>query len=288
MPDCPARRSSPTPARPATWTSAARCIAFPPAPVSLARSRLLSISGKSRLLDEPLRRAADARDETVREFVTRRLGEEAADRLVEPFVSGIFAGDAVASLGFRRVPTPGPLGARARKPLPRSGLGDPGRPLRAPASAGTPLLPRRPRVTSARPLRLARADAPPPRPPSKRSSRAATAAGAFSREASGSRPTGSFSPRPRSGRASRLRLRGRGRGRARRDSAPAPRRSSPLLARIGAAAPPRRFRPPRLRLSRSPDPRRRLELEPLCRPRPRTRVLLTVFLGGRRIRTPLP
>ncbi len=79
---------------------------LPAGPVSLARSRLLSISGKWRLLTEPLRRAADARDETVREFVTRRLGEEAADRLVEPFVSGIFAGDASrlsASAAFPRL-----------------------------------------------------------------------------------------------------------------------------------------------------------------------------------------
>src|SRR5439155_15313834 len=33
-------------------------------------------------------------DESVRDFVRRRLGAEAADRLAEPFVAGIFAGSA--------------------------------------------------------------------------------------------------------------------------------------------------------------------------------------------------
>lgn len=33
------------------------------------------------------------RDETVAEFAKRRVGQEVADRLVDPFVSGIFAGD---------------------------------------------------------------------------------------------------------------------------------------------------------------------------------------------------
>jgi oxygen-dependent protoporphyrinogen oxidase len=79
---------------------------LPAGPVSFARSRLLSPAGKWSLLTEPLRKRSSGQDETVREFVTRRLGAEAADRLVEPFVSGIFAGDASrlsASAAFPRL-----------------------------------------------------------------------------------------------------------------------------------------------------------------------------------------
>jgi oxygen-dependent protoporphyrinogen oxidase len=67
---------------------------LPSGPASFLGSRLLSLSGKVRLLSEPFRRSAGPPDESVRDFARRRLGEEAADRLVEPFVAGIFAGRA--------------------------------------------------------------------------------------------------------------------------------------------------------------------------------------------------
>lgn len=67
---------------------------LPMGPGALVRSRLLSASGKWRLLTEPFRRSAPAEDETVADFVRRRLGPEAAERLVEPFVAGVFAGSA--------------------------------------------------------------------------------------------------------------------------------------------------------------------------------------------------
>jgi oxygen-dependent protoporphyrinogen oxidase len=63
--------------------------------LAFRRSRLLSASGKWRLLTEPFRRSAPADDdESVADFVRRRLGPEAAERLVEPFVAGVFAGSA--------------------------------------------------------------------------------------------------------------------------------------------------------------------------------------------------
>ncbi len=74
--------------------------AVPLSPGGLLSSRLLSAGGKLRLLAEPLIRARrgastdDEDDESVRDFVARRLGAQAAERLVEPFVGGIFAGSA--------------------------------------------------------------------------------------------------------------------------------------------------------------------------------------------------
>lgn len=71
--------------------------AVPMSPGGLLGTRLLSFGGKLRLLAEPLiraRRAGSEDDESVRDFVARRLGPQAADRLVEPFVGGVFAGDA--------------------------------------------------------------------------------------------------------------------------------------------------------------------------------------------------
>ncbi len=64
-------------------------------PVAFARSGLLSAGGMLRILAEPLvpaRRGGD--DETVWDFAARRIGRQAADRLVLPMALGIFAGDA--------------------------------------------------------------------------------------------------------------------------------------------------------------------------------------------------
>ena len=68
--------------------------AVPMSPGQLVSTRLLSGGAKLRLLGEPFRRAAPVAGESVRDFVARRLGPEIADRLVEPFVAGIFAGNA--------------------------------------------------------------------------------------------------------------------------------------------------------------------------------------------------
>ena len=269
---CPARRSSRTPARPATSTSAARCIAVP----DVAR-RARCARGCSRLAascvssTEPLRsgrgRAGRERAGLRRAPARRRRSPTASS---SPSSAGIFAGDAARLSAAAAFPTPRPLGARARKPLPRSGRGDRARPLRARASAGTPLLSRRPRDTSARPRRARsgrcsasgrRVEALEPR---------ATAAGAFARRASGSRPTASFSPRPR-GPAARL-VSGFAPEAAAAlvgDPAPAARRAPPRLARDRRCARPLDgFGHLVCACSRSPDPRRRLELEPLSRPRP--------------------
>lgn len=64
-----------------------------PNPLSLLQSTILSTSGKIRLLSEIFRPRGGGESETLRAFAQRRMGEEVADRLLDPMVSGIFAGD---------------------------------------------------------------------------------------------------------------------------------------------------------------------------------------------------
>jgi oxygen-dependent protoporphyrinogen oxidase len=69
-----------------------RLHALPMSPGSLVGTRLLSARAKLRLLAEPFRRKEAGPEESVHAFFARRLGEEVADRFIEPFVGGIFAG----------------------------------------------------------------------------------------------------------------------------------------------------------------------------------------------------
>ena len=64
-------------------------------PLGLVRSGLLSSRGMLRLLAEVvIPRRRDSSDESIWDFAARRLGAEAADRLVAPMTLGVFAGDA--------------------------------------------------------------------------------------------------------------------------------------------------------------------------------------------------
>ena len=67
-----------------------------PGPQTLVKTRLLSTAGKFRLLREPFVARGSDPQETVHDFFSRRLGPQVAERLVAPFVSGIWAGDAKA------------------------------------------------------------------------------------------------------------------------------------------------------------------------------------------------
>jgi oxygen-dependent protoporphyrinogen oxidase len=63
----------------------------------LAASRLFTWRGKARMAMEPFvpaRRGGPEDDESIASFAARRLGKEAADRLVAPLLGGISAGDA--------------------------------------------------------------------------------------------------------------------------------------------------------------------------------------------------
>ncbi|MEE9161746.1 MAG: protoporphyrinogen oxidase [Candidatus Neomarinimicrobiota bacterium] len=64
----------------------------PLGPAALIRTPLLSGAAKRRLFKEPfIARRED--DESVAAFFARRLGPEVVTRLIDPFVSGVYAGD---------------------------------------------------------------------------------------------------------------------------------------------------------------------------------------------------
>ncbi len=64
-------------------------------PLKFLASGVLSPRGTLRLCAEPfVRRRVDSSDESVFEFAERRLGRQAAERLIAPMVLGVFAGDA--------------------------------------------------------------------------------------------------------------------------------------------------------------------------------------------------
>lgn len=67
----------------------------PMSPSAFIKSGLLSFRGKLRIFAEPFiaARPGDS-EESVLSFARRRIGNEAAERLIAPFVSGIYAGDA--------------------------------------------------------------------------------------------------------------------------------------------------------------------------------------------------
>jgi protoporphyrinogen/coproporphyrinogen III oxidase len=71
-----------------------RPVAMPSSPLGIFASPLLSVKAKLAILREPfVTRKGDGVEESVAEFVTRRLNAEFLDRLVDALVAGIYAGD---------------------------------------------------------------------------------------------------------------------------------------------------------------------------------------------------
>jgi len=66
---------------------------FPTGPASLLRSSALSFPGRLRVLAEPIVASRTAREETVHQFASRHIGEEAARVMMGAFVRGVYAGD---------------------------------------------------------------------------------------------------------------------------------------------------------------------------------------------------
>jgi len=71
-----------------------RMIRLPMNPLAFFATPLFSAAAKLRLCAEPfLRTPAQSADESLADFVVRRLGREFLDYAINPFVSGIYAGD---------------------------------------------------------------------------------------------------------------------------------------------------------------------------------------------------
>ena len=78
-----------------------RLCPLPRSPRAFLSSSLLSLRGRLGLLLEPFRsRGRSEADESIAEFGRRRLGQEAVDVLLDPMVTGIYAGD-VEALSMR-------------------------------------------------------------------------------------------------------------------------------------------------------------------------------------------
>lgn len=65
---------------------------LPMTPPAFLKSKLWSLPGKVRLLKEPFVGRAQ-KEETIAEFVSRRLGNEFLDYAINPFVAGVYAGN---------------------------------------------------------------------------------------------------------------------------------------------------------------------------------------------------
>jgi len=70
-----------------------RLAALPARPVDIFTTGAFSAAGRLRLLKEPFVRSRSVNGESVGSFFERRLGKEIAEYAVDPFVSGIYAGD---------------------------------------------------------------------------------------------------------------------------------------------------------------------------------------------------
>ncbi|MGH9798945.1 MAG: protoporphyrinogen oxidase [Blastocatellia bacterium] len=82
------------PRAPAYVYSGGELHAVPMTPSVLVKTKLLSTSAKLRLLREPFAKSqTDGGEESIASFVSRRLGSEVLEKLVAPFLSGVYAGD---------------------------------------------------------------------------------------------------------------------------------------------------------------------------------------------------
>lgn len=67
---------------------------LPTSPPAFIKSKLFSVKAKFRLMAEPfIGKSDDGYYQSISEFVRRRLGQEFLDYAIDPFVSGVFAGD---------------------------------------------------------------------------------------------------------------------------------------------------------------------------------------------------
>ena len=67
--------------------------AIPSGLISAIKTPLFTFGDKLRILGEPFRKPGDDPDESVAQIVRRRLGKSFLDYAVNPFISGVYAGD---------------------------------------------------------------------------------------------------------------------------------------------------------------------------------------------------
>lgn len=67
--------------------------ALPSGPVSAVTTPLFTLKDKFRILGEPFRKPGNDPDETLADMVRRRMGKSFLDYAVDPFISGVYAGD---------------------------------------------------------------------------------------------------------------------------------------------------------------------------------------------------
>jgi len=67
--------------------------ALPSGPVSAVTTPLFTLKDKFRILGEPFRTKGTNPDESVADLVLRRMGKSFLDYAIDPFISGIYAGD---------------------------------------------------------------------------------------------------------------------------------------------------------------------------------------------------
>ncbi|HTH51208.1 MAG TPA: protoporphyrinogen oxidase [Pyrinomonadaceae bacterium] len=68
-------------------------VTLPGSIVQALTTKAFSVGGRLRVLKEPFISSKTSPDESVYEFIERRIGREMADYAIDPFVSGIYAGD---------------------------------------------------------------------------------------------------------------------------------------------------------------------------------------------------
>ncbi|MFA7290127.1 MAG: protoporphyrinogen oxidase [Melioribacteraceae bacterium] len=67
---------------------------LPTKPIPFIQTKLFSLKGKLRIFGEPfVGKSEDGYYQSISQFVSRRLGQEFLDYAINPFVSGVFAGD---------------------------------------------------------------------------------------------------------------------------------------------------------------------------------------------------
>lgn len=81
-----------------------KLVALPTSPPAFLKTKAFSTRAKLRLMKEPFIRSKSNEQESLAEFVVRRLGREFLDYAIDPFVSGVYAGDPTRLATFHAFP----------------------------------------------------------------------------------------------------------------------------------------------------------------------------------------